>query len=121
MIGRQIIVYFMVFVITNFIAIFFSSKILDGIYAKFFKLLLFSVFFTIIQLVLEHFIKLNILYVIFLFPLIYIFVIYTLIGITRLIKINTFGNVLKTSLLIMFFQLCTKAILAFKLAKYLNI
>ena len=54
MIGRQIIVYFMVFVITNFIAIFFSSKILDGIYAKFFKLLLFSLFFTIIQLVLEQ-------------------------------------------------------------------
>ena len=55
MIGRQIIVYFIVFIITNFIAIFFSSKILDSIYAKFFKLLLFSAFFTIIQLVLEHF------------------------------------------------------------------
>ena len=114
-------VYFVIYVVVNFIAILFASKILDGINFKVLKLLFFSMFFTVIQLVLEYFIKINILYTIFLFPLIYIFVIYTLIGITKLIKINSFASVLKTSLLIMFFQLCTKAILAFKLAKYLNI
>lgn len=120
MIEKQMIVCFIIYVVTNYIAIFFSSKILEGIYVKFFKLLLFTILFTIIQFVLEHYIKINILYTIFLFPLIYIFVIYTLIGITKLIKINSFGSVLKTSLLIMFFQLCAKALLSWKLAKYLN-
>lgn len=114
------IVYFIIYVVINFVAILFASKILDGINFKVLKLLFFSMLFTVIQLILEHFIKLNILYTIFLFPIIYVFVIYTLIGITRLIKINNFGSVLKTSLIIVFFQLCTKGVLALKLAKYLN-
>ena len=120
MIEKQMLVYFVVYVIANFIAILFSSKILNGIYVSFFKLLIFSILFTIVQFILEHFIKINIIYFIFLFPLIYIMVIYTLIGITKLIRITNFGSVLKTSLLIVFFQLCTKGLLALKLTKYLG-
>jgi len=121
MLEKQLVVYFIVYVIVNLIAIMFSAKLLNGVYAGFFKTLLFSILFTAVQFVLEHFIKINILYFIFLFPLLYIAVIYTLMGITKLIRITNFGSVLKTSLLIVFFQLCAKGLLAWKLSKYLNI
>ena len=120
MLEKQLVVYFIVYVIVNLIAIMFSAKLLTGVYASFFKTLLFSILFTAVQFVLDHFIKINILYFIFLYPLLYIVVIYTLMGITKLIKITNFGSVLKTSLLIVFFQLCAKGLLAWKLAKYLN-
>ena len=61
MFEKQMVVYFVVYVVVNLIAIMFSAKLLTGVHVSFFKTLLFSILFTAVQFVLDHFIKINIL------------------------------------------------------------
>lgn len=121
MVEKQMIVYFVVYFIANFIALLFSSKILNGFYCNTLKVFLFSIVFTAAQMALDYFLKLNIIYTILLYPIIYIALLYTLMGITKLIKIMEFGSVLKTSLILVLFQVILKSFLFVRLAKVLNL
>lgn len=121
MFTKTMMLYFAVYVIANFIALLLASKILNDVNCgNKLKLFCFTILLTVAQFTLDYFVKLNILYTIFLFPLIYIAIIYVLMNITRLIRILGFGAVLKTSLMVVFFQLCTRGLLAWKLGHILN-
>ena len=121
MFGRSMMIYFLAYFIANFIAIVFSSKIVNGIRYDAIKLFFFTILITVFQFLLEHFFKLNILYTIFVYPIIYMFAIYILAKITKLIHIGGFGAAIKTALIMVFLQLCTKALFVWKLAKVFNV
>ena len=121
MFSRTMMIYFIAYLISNFIAIVISSKIVNGIRYDAIKLFFFTILITVFQFVLEHFFKLNIFYTIFVYPIIYMFAIYIFVKITRLIRVEGFGAAIKAALMMVFFQLCTKALFAWKLAKIFNV
>ena len=121
MFSRTVMIYFIAYLIANFIAVVFSSKIVNDVRYDTIKLVFFSILITVFQFVLERFFKLNLLYTIFVYPIIYMFVIYVFAKITKLIRIGGFGAAIKTALIMVFFQLCTKALFAWKLAKIFNV
>lgn len=121
MFTRTMIIYFVAYAITNFLSIVFASKIINDVHYNGVKLFFFTILITIFQFLLEHFFKINILYTIFIYPIIYMFVIYTISKATQLIRVNGFGPAIKTALIMVFLQLCTQALFAWKLAKYFHI
>jgi len=121
MFSRPMMIYFAAYFIANFIAIVFSSKIVNDISYDSIRLFFFTILMTVFQFVLEHFLKLNILYTIFVYPIIYMFIIYIFAKITKLVRVGGFGASLKAALIMVFFQLCTKALFAWKLAKVFNV
>ncbi len=121
MITRTMMIYFIAYLIANFIAVVFSSKIINDVRYDAVKLIFFSIIITIFQFLLEHFLKLHLLYTIFVYPVIYMLAIYVFAKITKLIRVGGFGPALKTALIMVFFQLCTKALFAWKLAKIFNV
>jgi len=121
MFSRTIMIYFIAYLIANFIAVVFSSKIINDVRYDTVKLVFFSILITVFQFVLEHFFKLNLLYTIFVYPIIYMFAIYIFAKITKLIRVGGFGPAIKTALIMVFLQLCTKALFAWKLAKIFNV
>ncbi len=121
MFGRSMMIYFAAYFIANFIAVIFSSKIVNDVRYDAIKLFFFTILITVFQFVLEHFFKLNIIYTIFAYPIIYMFAIYVFAKITKLIHIGGFGAAIKTALIMVFFQLCTKGLFAWKLAKVFNV
>ena len=121
MFGRSMMIYFAAYFIANFIAIVFSSKIINGINYDAIKLFFFTILITVFQFILEHFFKLNVIYTIFAYPIIYMFAIYLFAKITKLIRIEGFGASIKAALIMVFLQLCTKALFAWKLAKVFNV
>ena len=121
MFGRTMMIYFAAYFIANFIAIVFSSKIINDINYDAVRLFFFTILLTVFQFVLGHFLKLNILYTIFVHPIIYMFVIYIFAKITKLIRVGGFGAALKTALIVVFFQICTKFAFEWKLAKIFNV
>ena len=76
MFSRTMMIYFAAYFITNFIAVVFSSKIINDIDYDGIKLFFFTILITVFQFVLERFFKLNIIYTIFVYPIIYMFAIY---------------------------------------------
>ncbi|MCR4663374.1 MAG: hypothetical protein K5622_05775 [Endomicrobiaceae bacterium] len=121
MFGRTMMIYFAAYFIANFIAVVFSSKIINDVHYDAVKLFFFTILITVFQFILEHFFKLNILYTIFVYPVIYMFVIYIFANVTKLIRIGGFGAAIKTALIMVFFQLCTKFAFQWKLAKIFNV
>ena len=121
MFGRSMMIYFAAYFIANFISIVFSSKIVNGVNYDAIKLFFFTILITVFQFVLEHFFKLNVVYTIFVYPIIYMFAIYIFAKITKLIRIEGFGAAKKAALIMVFLQLCTKALFAWKLAKIFNV
>ena len=121
MFGRSMMIYFAAYFIANFIAVVFSSKIVNDVRYDAIKLFFFTILITVFQFVLEHFLKLNIIYTIFAYPIIYMFAIYIFSIITKLIHIGGFGAAIKTALIMVFFQICTKGLFAWKLAKVFNV
>lgn len=121
MFTKAIIVYFIAYTVANFVSVLFSSKIVNDVSCDSIKLFFFSILITIFQFLLEHFFKLNILYTIFVYPIIYMFAIYILAKITKLIRVGGFGAAIKTALIMVFLQLCTKALFAWKLANTFNV
>lgn len=121
MFGRAMMIYFVAYFIANFIAIVFSSKIINDINYDGIKLFFFTILITVFQFVLGHFLKLNILYTILIHPIIYMFVIYIFAKATKLIRVDGFGAAIKTALIMVFFQICVKYAFEWKLAAYFNI
>ena len=121
MFGRSMMIYFAAYFIANFIAVVFSSKIVNDVRYDAIKLFFFTILITVFQFVLEHFFPLNIFYTIFAHPIIYMFAIYIFAKITKLIRIGGFGAAIKTALIMVFFQICTKGLFAWKLAKVFNV
>jgi len=121
MFGRAMMIYFAAYFIANFIAIVFSSKIINDINYDGIKLFFFTILITVFQFVLGHFLKLNILYIILIHPIIYMFVIYIFAKATKLIRVDGFGAAIKTALIMVFFQICVKYAFEWKLAAYFNI
>ena len=89
------------------------------------KLFFFTIFLTVFQYLLHNYVaikyNLNILYIIFSFPIIYMIILSGLAKITRLIKINSMGTSIKLALLLVFFQVCIKYAFVWKLAKEFGI
>ena len=121
MFGKATMIYFIAYFIANFIAILFSAKIINDIHYDSIKLFFFTILITVFQFVLEHFFKLNILYTIFVYPIIYMFIIYIFAKITKLIRVGGFGPAINVALIMVLFQLCTKGLMTWKLAAYFHI
>ena len=121
MFGRVMMIYFIAYFIANFIAVVFSSKVVSNVHYDGIKLFFFTILITVFQFVLEHFFKLNLLYTIFVYPIIYMITIYIFAKTTKLVRIGGFGAAIKTAIIMVFFQLCTKALFVWKLAKVFNI
>ena len=121
MFTKAMMVYFVAYFIANFASVLFSSKIVNDINCDSVKLFFFTILITVFQFVLGHFLHLNILYTIFIHPIIYMFVIYIFAKITKLIRVGGFGAAIKTALIMVFFQICVKYAFEWKLAAYFNI
>jgi len=121
MFTKAVMIYFIAYFIANFIAIVFSSKIVNDIRYDGIKLFFFTILITVFQFFLERFLKLNIIYTIFVYPIIYMFVLYIFAKVTKLIRIGGFGAAIKAALIMVFFQLCVKGLMAWKLAAYFHI
>ena len=119
--SRAQMIYFIAFLITNFLAVAFSSKIVNDLHYDTIKLFFFSIIITVVQFALEHFFKLDIILTIFCYPIIYMFAIYIFSKITKLIRVEGFGASIKAALMVVFFQLCTKLVFSWKLARIFNI
>lgn len=123
--SKSLIVYFIAYFITNYFALVFGSVILNDIICGKIKLFFFIFFLTIIQYLLHNYIavkyNLNILYIIFSFPIIYMIILSSLAKITGLIKIKSMEASIKLALLLVFFQICTKYAFIWKLAKEFGI
>ncbi len=121
MFTKATMIYFAAYFIANFISVIFSSKIINDVNYDGIKLFFFSILITVFQFVLGHFFNLNILYVIFVYPIIYMFVIYIFAKITKLLRVGGFGASIKTALIMVFFQICVKYAFEWKLSAYFHI
>ena len=119
--SRAQMIYFISYFIANFLAVAFSSKIVNDLHYDVIKLFFFSIIITVFQFVLEHFLKLDIISAIFIYPIIYMFAIFIFGKITKLIRIDRLGAAIKTALIMVFFQICVKFAFEWKLADYFNI
>lgn len=123
--SKSLMVYFVAYFIMNYVAIVFGSIILNDITCNKIRLFFFTILLTIIQYFLHNYVavkyNLNILYVIFSFPIIYMIVLYVLAKITKLIEIKGMGESIKLALLLVFFQICTKYAFIWKLAAIFDI
>ena len=121
MFTKATMIYFAAYFIANFISVVFSSKLINDVHYDGIKLFFFTVLITVFQFVLGHFLNLNILYTIFIHPIIYMFIIYIFAKITKLIRVGGFGASIKTALIMVFFQICVKFAFEWKLAAYFHI
>ena len=119
--NRAMMIYFVAYLIANFAAIMLTAAIVNGIRYDAIKLFFFSILITVFQFVLEHFFKLDIILTIFCYPIIYMFAIYIFSKITKLVRVEGFGASIKAALMVVFFQLCTKLVFSWKLARIFNI
>lgn len=123
--SKYFMIYFIVYLITNYFALVFGSIILNDVTCGKIKLFFFTIFLTVFQYLLHNYVaikyNLNILYIIFSFPIIYMIILSGLAKITRLIKINSMGTSIKLALLLVFFQVCIKYAFVWKLAKEFGI
>ncbi|MBO7611543.1 MAG: hypothetical protein J6T23_04945 [Elusimicrobia bacterium] len=119
--SRAQMIYFIAYFIANFLAIAFSSKIVNGIHYDTIKLFFFSIIITVFQFALAHFLPLDIILTIFIYPIIYMFAIYIFAKITKLLRVDGFGASIKAALIMVFFQICVKYAFEWKLVDYFNI
>ena len=119
--SRAQMIYFIAYFIANFLAVAFSSKIVNDLHYDVIKLFFFSIIITVFQFALEHFFKLDIILTIFIYPIIYMFAIYIFAKITKLLRVDGFGAAIKAALMMVFLQLCMKLAFEWKLADYFNI
>lgn len=119
--NRAMMIYFIAYLIANFAAMVLTAAIVNGIRYDIIKLLFFAILITVFQFVLQHFFPLDIILTIFVYPIIYMFAIYIFSKITKLVRVEGFGASIKAALMTVFFQLCTKALFAWKLARIFNI